>query len=179
MERSIILLVALLAPSSVFANSPDLCTKEVILNEDNEPLTDSLGTTLSRYCVWTGPGSPVWDADVCCTFDAAGASCDVPNPDTGQCIPGVEQLYCEHGEPAAGGGFVCYQELPSTCELGSCAEGEAPTVDDPDGSTEEPICCFGGTCYPWDGKHPLSCDGVLSWCNDGYSNVDGTVDCFD
>ena len=35
--------------------------------------------------------------------DAAGPSCDVPNPDTGDCIPGVEQLYCDeiNGEKMA------------------------------------------------------------------------------
>ena len=180
MKRSIILLVALLAPSSVFANSPDLCTKKVILDELGEPHTDSEGVMLSRFCVWTGPGAAVWDGDVCCTFDAGGASCDVPNPDTGECIPGVGPVYCEHGEPVTGGGFVCYQEFPDACEAGYCESGDPPSmVDAPDGSTEDVICCIGGTCWPWDDKAGWDCEGEFLWCIDGYSNVDGTVECFD
>ena len=180
MKRSIIFLVALLAPSGAFANSPDLCTKEVVLNERNEPLEDSAGVMLSRYCVWTGPGAPVWNGDVCCSLDAAGASCDVPNPATDECLPGEERVYCEQGEPLTGGGFVCYQAFPGTCELGYCQQGDPPPViQAPGGSTEGAICCIGGICFPWDDMHGYQCGGHYTWCHDGYSKADGTVECFD
>jgi hypothetical protein len=46
------LLVSLLQFAS--APAPDLCA-DVYLNTAGEPITDSSGTTLSRFCEWTGP----------------------------------------------------------------------------------------------------------------------------
>ena len=178
MKRSTIILVALLAPSSAFAASPDLCTKDVHVNEENEPYIDSLGVTLSVHCEWTGPGASVWDDDVCCSFDAAGASCVVPESDA-VCDLGMERYYCEHGDPLPEGGFICYQEFASACDAGLCADPEGPLIQAPTGSTEGPICCIGGVCYPWDDKFSSTCDGEYLLCLDGYSKTDGTVECFD
>lgn len=176
MKRSIITLVALLLPSSALAGSPDLCTKELLLNDQNEPYVDSLGVTLSVHCEWTGPGAPVWDGDVCCSFDAAGASCDVP--ETEVCVLGADPYYCKHGEPLPDGGFTCFQEFPSACEAGFC-DPETPIIQAPEGSSEDTICCVGGICVPWSGQDYEDCAGQFLFCFDGYSTVEGTVICFD
>ena len=176
MKRSIITLVAILTPSSAFANTPDLCTKEVHVNEQNEPYIDSLGVTLSVHCEWTGPGAPVWDDDVCCSFDAAGASCVVPESDAAYNL-NMDRYYCEYGEPFPDGGMICYQQFDSACEAGHCVDPEVPGIQAPAGSTEQMICCIGGICRPWD--NGWTCEGEWFFCQDGYSKVDGTVECFD
>ena len=174
MQRTVILMATLLVPSHAFATAPDLCTKEVILNEQNEPLEDSVGTTLSVFCEWTGPGASVWAGDVCCTFDTAGASCVEPSVDN-LCAADTERYYCKYGEVIEGGGVVCQQPFPHACESGHC---QPPGVQAPTGTTEETICCIGGICVPWT-KDADQCAGVYMWCWDGYSKVDGTVECFD
>ena len=64
MSLSIILTTIL---SNFATSSPNLCD-DVYVDTDGSPYTDSIGQMLSRYCVWTGPDAPVWDADVCCTI---------------------------------------------------------------------------------------------------------------
>jgi hypothetical protein len=64
---------------STFATggSPDLCD-DVFLDAAGDPITDLVGQTLSRFCKWTGPDVPAWDANVCCTF--ADDAAPVPGP---------------------------------------------------------------------------------------------------
>jgi hypothetical protein len=171
MKHAIVILLTLLVPSSVFATPPDLCAEDVYLNTYGDPLSDSWGQTLSRYCEWTGPGVPVWNADVCCSIDAAGAACSVPGR-RGTCGAGLGRYHCEYGKQYATG-VVCYQPFPSTCSLGTCSN-----LAPPDDAQEGVICCSGGACFPWDDQNYEDCGGIYTWCNDGYSNVDGTVDCF-
>ena len=159
--------------------SPHLCDTP-LLDAEGEPYVDATGQVLSRDCQWTGPGSPIWGADICCSIDAAGAACEVMSPDLGTCATGLDPYFCERGEPTAGGGFVCYQEFPDACERGFCQTGAPPPIiEAPEGSTEEVICCVGGACWPWEGKGADTCQGEFAWCDDGYSKEDGTVECFD
>ena len=44
----------------------DLCTEDVYLDAEGAPLVDADGTTLARYCDWTGEDAPVWADEVCC-----------------------------------------------------------------------------------------------------------------
>lgn len=172
MKRQIITLFVLLVPSSAFANPPELCTEHVYLNTNGDPLTDSAGVTLSRFCQWTGPGAAIWDDDVCCAIDEYGAACSISKE--GTCEAGLDLYRCKYGERVASG-IVCYQSFPSTCSLGLCTTGVKP----PDDSQEDAICCVWPNCYPWDDENVEECPGNFTWCDAGYSKVDGTVECFD
>ena len=179
MKHTIVILVTLLlVSSSVFANPPDLCEQDLYLDNDGDPLTDSQGVTLSRDCQWAGPDVPVWADSVCCspgTDDQEGALCSAADGETkNRCASGTDEYYCKYGELTLEG-FVCYQSFPSACELGACSAVLAPDG----GPQEDVICCIGGICYPWDDKNYEDCGGVYTWCNSGYSKVDGTVECFD
>ena len=181
MKQSIILLAALLAPSGAFASWPDLCLVQVLRDAAGEPYVDSRGVRLSSHCVWTGPEAPVWDSEVCCTFDSSGAGCQVPDPDTAECGADHARFWCGRGQPVPGGGFVCYQPFPSACALGFCQGGSPPpgsrAPDEP--PVGDVVCCIGGVCWPWDDRPGYECDGEFTWCDDGYSKEDGTVECFD
>ena len=95
MKLSIILSTLL---STFATGSPDLCD-DVFLDASGDPVTDLVGQTLSRFCKWTGPDAPIWDANVCCTFDVDGAACTRTNS-RGGCSTG-KRHYCEHGEAVA------------------------------------------------------------------------------
>ena len=170
MTTAIILLSSLLlAPLA-----PDLCD-DVYLNADNEPITDAYGTTLSRFCEWTGPDAPVWDDDLCCTTGAVGAEC-TPATLESSCPTG-KRMYCEYGELLADSSVVCYQPFPATCES-SCGE-PAATIQAPDYIQETLLCCYNGNCYDFSPALGDTCPGELSWCYWGYLLEDGTVDCYD
>jgi hypothetical protein len=172
MKHTITILALLLVPSSAFANPPDLCAEDVYRDATGDPVTDSNGVMLSRYCQWAGPDAPVWDGEVCCAIDDDGAACSAPGKD--RCAAELEPFYCKHGEEIAGG-VVCYQSFPSACELGFCS----PALLPPEDSQESVICCTDPGCYPWADKNPEDCPGLYTYCYDGYSKVDGTVECFD
>ena len=161
---------------NLFATSPDLCAVPY-LDITGEPCTDSIGQTLSRFCKWTGPDAPVLDSDVCCSLEGDSAACWMPDTQ-GNCAAG-SKWYCEHGQKQVGGGVVCYQPFPSACDSGHCVQ--APEL--PPDVQADLICCFdGGGC-----EHIVTLDiwncedsgGIVSWCEDGTSNADGTVTCFD
>jgi hypothetical protein len=94
--------------------------------------------------------------------------------DQNGCASGFDKYYCEYGEQILGG-FVCYQSFPSACGTGSCSGVQSAEG----GPQEDVICCSGGACFPWDDKDHEDCGGIYTWCNSGYSNADGTVDCRD
>lgn len=137
---------------------------------------DLVGQTLSRYCEWTGPDAPVWDADVCCTIDDDGAAC-APTSSTGRCMSGTKQMYCEHGAAVPGGGVVCYQPFPSMCDAGRCV---APPPIMPEAKTSSYVACCtaAGPCHLVEPETGLDCDGQLFSCGYGMSNPDGSVECF-
>lgn len=173
--KHVIAIVALLFSAGSASTSPKLCDEAVVLSPDGSPVQDSQGTTLSLYCQWSGPDVPVWNDEVCCSIDAAGAQCESSSP-TRDCSTGLAPYFCEYGE-LIGDEVVCYQPFPSACDEGWCAGGmdKAP----PEDPQEDAICCFNGNCYPWDDKNILDCEGQYLWCDRGYSKVDGTVECYD
>lgn len=174
MKLSVILITLL----NTFATSPDLCG-DVYLDSSGEPLTDALGQTLSRYCQWSGPNAPVFNSDLCCSYDAVGAACWLPDRE-GDCSVGSKR-YCEYATVTSTGGVVCYQPLPSACEFGHCEEPGLSVTPAPLANT---MCCEGGgDCTEIEIAEQLDdCidnGGYLTWCEVGIQNADGTVDCFD
>ena len=162
---------------STFATPvPNLCDA-VILDTSGDPVTDSVGQTLSRYCQWMGPDAPVWDANVCCSIDDDAAACSTIRTD-GRCPSGTKVHYCEHGAADALGGVTCYQPLPSMCDLGLCVEApEIPLVATLEGVV---ACCSpGGACQivPTH-EAALDCQGDFLACNYGAQNADGSVECY-
>lgn len=162
-------------PSVSLATSlPDLCA-DVYLDPTGAPLQDADGTTLSRYCEWTGPDAPVWAGAVCCSFgtSSAGVSCTAPHETRGTCQWGKLKLWCDYGEADGDGAVTCYQPFESACDDGHCI---APPPGTPqEGST--PLCCFAGGCYELDFEE--SCGGDFQWCSSPYTSGDGTIGCSD
>lgn len=155
--------------------TPNLC-EDVFLTPDGSPYVDASGQTFSRHCEWVGPDAPVWDNDVCCTFDEYGAQCT--KTWQGTCFPEAEQLYCEYGEAILGGGVVCYQPLLDMCDQGLCVTGSEP----PATAMATLGCCSpGGACQPlaeelWD--MCVGNGGSVLYCNVGTNNTDDTMDCW-
>ena len=178
MKPTFLLIATLLAGSTPF-ESPDLCQESVLLNPaTGEPVTDSTGTNLSTSCAWTGPDAPVWDDEACCTIDAAGTACMAPN-ERGLCPTGFSPYYCEYGEEFATG-LVCYQSIPSACDYSNCDQSTTDLhVEFDEPLNGDAVCCILGVCYEWDDLLWEDCEGEFGWCDDGYSNLDGTVECFD
>jgi hypothetical protein len=161
---------------STFATgSPDLCD-DVFLDTSGNPVMDLVGQTLSRFCKWTGPDAPVWDANVCCTFDADGAACTRTNSRDG-CSTG-KRHYCEHGEAVAGGGVICYQPLPSMCDVSTCVD--APDVPPTGQESSAIVCCSpGGACQWVSVDESFDCPGEISFCYYGSMDDNGVVECWD
>jgi hypothetical protein len=158
--------------------APNLCA-DVYVDAAGDPYTDVIGQTLSRYCAWTGPDAPVWDANVCCTIDGDGAHCSVPDKN-GRCVIGY-RMYCEYAAAVPGGGVVCYQPFPSMCDAGFCIE--APPNMPPAPQASLLGCCNdGGACQPIVAAQIWDCEGgggTLLSCFNGVTNADGTMDCWD
>ena len=172
MKLSIILITLL---NSV-ANTPDLCAVPY-LDVDGDPITDSIGQTLSRYCQWTGPGVPVLDREVCCVLDEDSAACGLPDA-TGGCSFGVKR-YCTYGAITSVGVVTCYQPFPDACRAGFCVE--RPEIPPPTMESGLLCCNSGGACFSINHKQIEDCEatGTLTWCSDGVTDQDGTVICFD
>ena len=163
---------------TIFSTSPaelsNLCD-DVYLDEYGVPISDSKGQTLPRFCEWTGPDVPIWDAPACCIFDAGTAYCSTPNA-LGECDAG-DEMYCEYGAEIAGGGLLCYQPFPSACDAGLCIE--APDGLPPIAVASEIICCSaGGACQWVEPGHANECPGSLWYCPWGMSTTEGTVECY-
>ncbi len=170
MELSVIFTTLL----NIFVTSPNLC-EDVYLDSTGSPYTDSTGQTLPRYCEWTGPDAPVWDADVCCSIDRSGAHCSQPDG-MGRCPVGLK-MYCEHGALMPGGDVACYQPFPSMCDVGSCIQ--PPDVPPPGTAVWGACCSEGGACQHVSADDTFECpDGQYVVCEDGYLHDDGTVECY-
>jgi hypothetical protein len=161
---------------STFATgSPDLCD-DVFLDANGDPVMDLVGQTLSRFCKWTGPDVPAWDANVCCKFVDDAAQCS-PTNTRGGCPTGTAKRYCEHGSLGANGRVTCYQPFPSMCDAGLCVE--APELP-PDIQALTLACCNAGACqWVYDDDDIWDCQGELLACDYGVTNADGTVQCWD
>ncbi|EDM77436.1 hypothetical protein PPSIR1_38014 [Plesiocystis pacifica SIR-1] len=138
------------APRPALADYRDLC--------DSAPV-----------CEYTGPDAPVLDADVC--LDATG---QVHLKGSVPCAAGAVPFHVRYGEvydPIAQL-VVAYTPLADACAQPGMCE---PMLDGPVPPTNaEAICCVGAICWPGS-----DCGGTLFWCEDGVSNEDGTVTCFD
>jgi len=161
-----ITLFALLTLSALPANasSPDRCAT---LGSDGYPaLCEPIAEDLAWY----------WDGEVCC--DAAG--CELLT--TRACATGTQTYSCEYATVDVFGNATCQFVVPRYCELNQdCrSTAELPETLPPQytwGPFESAICCFNtGDCYPPEGG---PCGGFLTWCDNGVSNSDGTVTCFD
>ncbi|WP_052558890.1 hypothetical protein [Enhygromyxa salina] len=169
MQLSIILSTLL---SNFATGAPDLCNI-VYTDAAGSRYTDSVGQALARYCKWSGPDAPVWDANVCCQIDQDGATCSVPDTN-GRCRVG-DRYFCEYGARVAGG-VVCYQPFPSMCDAGLCVE---LPVGAPLTQASFVACCSpGGVCQPVNGETALDCQGDYVQCSYGIQNEDGTVECY-
>jgi hypothetical protein len=169
-----IILSTILSTFATTTSAPNLCDY-VYLDASGTPITDSVGQTLSRFCKWTEPDAPVWNANVCCTFDADGAACTKTNS-RGSCSTGKKH-YCEHGEAVAGG-VICYQPFPSMCDAGLCIE-PPPIIPEAQMSHYLACCAPGGSpCYLVEPENVWNCQGSLLSCGYGMSNPDGSVECF-
>jgi hypothetical protein len=160
---------------STFATTtaPDLCD-QVYLDATGNPITDSVGQTLARYCKWSGPDAPIWRADVCCTIDNDGAACSKPDARSG-CPTGAKRWYCEYGSVDALGGVTCYQPFPDACEAGMCVK----VPDQPPTVTEFVICCGpGGACQYVEAVESEQCEYELLSCDYGYMDDNGVVECW-
>jgi hypothetical protein len=162
---------------STFATTaPDLCD-DVFLDASGAPVTDLVGQTLSRFCKWTGPDVPAWDADVCCTFADDAAQCT--RTDTrGRCPSGTAKRYCEHGSLGADDRVTCYQPFPDACEAGWCIE--APEIIPEAQMSDMILCCggAGGACQyvPW--GQETDCQGDLLACYYAIQH-EGWVECLE
>jgi hypothetical protein len=168
-----IILSTILSMFATTTSAPNLCDY-VYLDASGDPVTDLVGQTLSRYCKWTGPDAPVWNANVCCTFDANGAVCTKTNS-RGSCSTGKKH-YCEHGKAVAGG-VICYQPFPSMCDAGLCVD--APEIIPEAQMVALVACCSaGGPCQLVVPETIDDCEGDLLACHYGATNEDGTVECW-
>jgi hypothetical protein len=174
MKLSIILATIL---SNFAITATNLCD-DVYLDADGDPVTDWVGQTLSRYCEWTGPDAPVWNANVCCTIDADGAACS--QTIRGRCPTGSKLMYCEHGAAMPLGGVTCYQPFPSACDAGFCVEAsDTPPLTGV--LVEFIMCCSpGGACQYVQSGEGWDCQGELLACEYGSTDANtGSVECFD
>ena len=157
--------------------TPNLCD-DVYLDSTGAPYVDSIGQMLARFCEWSGPNAPVWDADACCTFVGDTANCSATDG-YGRCASGQKKVYCEHGAVDSVGAVTCYQPFPDACGMGFCVE--PPDVPPP--SQESAACCTsGGVCqsaHPYDFPDCEAIGGTWVYCYNGVENEDGTLDCWD
>jgi hypothetical protein len=161
---------------STFATTaPDLCA-DVFLDASGDPITDLVGQTLSRFCKWTGPDVPAWDADVCCTFADDAAQCSATDT-RGRCPSGTAKRYCEHGSLGADGRVTCYQPFPDACEAGWCIE--APETIPEAQMSEYMMCCAGGVCTYVVFGHSSDCFGEILACDYGFVDENGFVECWE
>ncbi len=120
-----------------------------------------------EFCAPHPIGAPVWNADVCCL----GEVCTTAKA-TG-CEGRARLYWCELGRLTDSGEVECLWEVPDTCAIGLCTtDSLAPNL------VEEQLCCNGDVCtYYQPGVD--QCAGNISWCHEGATNDDGTVDCLE
>ncbi|MFO7568080.1 MAG: hypothetical protein R6X02_35895 [Enhygromyxa sp.] len=162
--------------TTLTTGTPNLCDDVYINPATGRPYTDSVGQTLARFCEWTGPDAPIWNADVCCTIDDYGAQCTRPDR-KGRCRTGLK-LYCKYGDVMRDGSVECYQPLRDMCDLGLCIQ--QPDLPPPGLASYAGCCSSGGVCQLVTWENTFDCpDGLFVSCYYGHQNQDGTVECYD
>lgn len=126
--------------------------------------------SVSAACEWSGPNVAVINADVCWST-ATG----VRAKGTAPCPPGSNPYHLKYGEviDPTTGQIQAFAPLDDACAHGICFDGPPP------GNTEaQAICCEFGICVP---LNEVLCNGTESvayYCDEGVTNLDGTVDCY-
>ncbi len=122
-------------------------------------------------CEYSGPNAPVLAANVCwfrstsSTRLLTGATCPTGGWPYFVKYGVVDTLTLEVT------GFVPLEDAcsrPGLCQPGSFA---------PPNTTTEVACCYGGVCWPIDATNCVG--GELLFCDEGVTNEDGTISCFD
>lgn len=129
-----------------------------------------LCTSIPRACVYTGPLAPLLRADVC--WNGSTAQLKGAQP----CPTGAWPYAVSYGDIDPLSGVVHgYVPLDDACSHpGICELGVTPLV-----TTTEAICCDNdGNCVPIS-EDPKCGAGTTLLCDDGVSNDDGTVTCFE
>ena len=149
------LLLALLS-TPVLGDLEDLCD---VINPD---------TGAPVRCDLHPDGAPVYNEPVCCDagrcYKSGGDWC----PDS------LQSYYCELGEVLSSDEVACYFEVPDYCEVFPCSEPGFQTLPQAFG-----MCCSQGICWHYVmGSGDCEVQDMF-WCNDGVSNMDGTVTCLD
>lgn len=143
-----------------------------LADTDAHATNRELCSSVPGECEFSGPEAPVLAANVCwfrstsTTKLMTGATCPT----------GASPYFVKYGlvDPLSQevSGFVPLDYVcsrPGLCQPGGFAP---PTL------WEEPACCYGGVCYPFEGTN--GCDGgELLLCLEGVTNEDGTITCFD
>lgn len=150
--QAIFTLFAIVGPASQL---PDLC----------EAVHPKTGTP--TRCEAHPDGAPVYDGVVCCTGEVCFEQ------DSRGCLDDEQPHFCEFGDVGSAGLVTCYFEVPSYCDIYPCAPGYQTVPQ------ENPMCCNAGICWNiWEGTYDCEVDDIY-WCDDGVTNEDGTVTCFD
>lgn len=132
---------------------------------------NDLCSSVPSACEYTGPTAPVLALNVCWSRTTTTARLM-----TGAtCATGSWPYSVKYGvvDPLTGivTGFV---PLDDACSRpGLCSPGYLA----PPSTWSAPMCCVDGVCWPWVGG--TACAGEILACNEGVTNEDGTVECFD
>ena len=123
-------------------------------------------------CEYTGPDAPEFGGLVC--RDATGL---VTAKGSAPCPTGATTYTLSHGETVdlLTGEVAGYMPLGWACSHpGVCLAGAAPVA-----SAAVAICCEWGACVPIVEVLCNGPDSIAYMCDDGVSNLDGTITCFE
>lgn len=145
--------------------APLLTFAGMLISADAFAQYRELCSSVPKACTYTGPEAPVLRANVC--WNGSSARLKTTSP----CPSGSWPYYVGFGEIIdTQGTIAAYVPLDWACSNpGICVAGPVP-----DGATEEPLCC-NGSCVPL----ANGCDGAILLCENGVTNDDGTVTCFE
>lgn len=155
-------LLGLTPAEAAAAPVPDRCAS---LGTDGYPASCE---PTGREHVWW------WADDLCC--DATGCAALSGT----ECPVDTTREYCQYARFDTFGQAVCQFIVPEYCDYNECPSMASIPADAPEftfAPQEHAICCFAEVgCYSPEGG---PCGGFLWWCDDGVSEADGTMTCFD
>lgn len=127
-------------------------------------------------CEYSDQNAPLLEEDVC--YERGGTP-EVYLKGSGNCPAGTFEYFVKHGEVinATTDEVQAYVPLDDACDHpGTCTSGNPPI-----GSTTaaQALCCEFGDCVPLTEVLCNGPDDIAVWCEDGVTNADGTVECFD
>ncbi len=126
-------------------------------------------TSVPSACHYTGPDAPVLAANVCWS-----KSTGIATVMSGGCPTGSWPYFVKYGIVDVFGVVTAFIPLDDACSRpGICQPGYLA----PPSTNEAPICCP-DDCWPADSPACVGQDEFL-FCDDGVSNEDGTVTCFE